>query len=96
MLIVAAELHVGLQVAVENEHETPAGNEPMHEKVTDCVVPDDKAAVAVVVAGLPCTTVPDEGFSNSEKSNGGGVDVTVKVNDVAFVIEPEIPVTVIV
>ena len=87
--IVNAELHVGLQDIGVNEQVAPDGN-PEQLNDTDCVVPETKVAVVVVVAELPCTTVPEVGDVDIEKSNAA---LTVRVYVAVLVSAPAVPVT---
>ena len=69
MEIVVVELHVGLQDGGLNEQETPEGRFE-HENDIDCVEPEVKVVVTVVVVELPCVIEAEAGEIDTEKSNG--------------------------
>jgi len=50
-----------------NDTLTPAGA-PDADSDTDCATPDVTAVLTVVVAELPCTTDPEAGLAEIEKS----------------------------
>ena len=63
---------LGLQLAEENEAVAPGGN-PAAEKVAGCVLPDNNAALIVLVTDNPATTdkFPELPREKSNASAGG-------------------------
>jgi hypothetical protein len=80
-------------LAGENDADAPAGS-PLALNETDCAVPEVVAVETAALAPLPAVTAPDVGLTAIEKSFGGGVPLTVRLNDV--VCEPDAAVPVIV
>jgi len=67
---------------------------PVAERATDWATPLVTAVEMVLVAADPDTTLAEVGESEMEKSLAGGGAVTVRANEVEWVAEAPVPVTV--